>query len=1343
MEFEMISGKKHQLHARFEAPLSITQERVWFLSELNRGCSLFHTALAVRFEGMVDVAILKGALGAVVERHQALRSTLLLNKKSRPLQVIHLGKTVELATTELSPSKGEREAELGRLIADLAAHPFDLVHEFPWRATLLKLTPDEHVLLFVAHRMFFDVYSKAIFCRDLATSYRAFAQGYNSALPALPIEYTDHVSAQRQYMGSEALKSDLAYWKQKLSGLRSPELPTDRPRPAVQSFRAAQESFVFGQPLSEQLQTLCRENSISMSCLLLSAFKTLLYRYTGEEDIAVGWAVSGRRQEELEGLIGCFENTLVLRSDLSGNPHFTELLDRLNRTSTEGLQHQDVPFATLVKEFAPGLDRSRSPLVQITFAHESVTSVYEFPTLTVNAAEVPILTTEFDLTLRTFDTSQGLSASLEYSVDLFDAVTIRRMLGHFETLLHGIASEPAQRIFDLRMLTDAETHQLLVEWNDTQKDYPTDRCVHELFQAQVERSPDSIAIACGNRELTYRELNSRANQIAHYLRNHGVGPEVLVGICAKRSLDMVVGLIGILKAGAAYVPLDPAYPEERLAFVLKDAQVSLLLTEQQLINTLPSCDGLPRLGLDSDWNLFAKQKDTDPQPLTTSKNLAYVIYTSGSTGTPKGVAIEHLSVTTFLCWAHGAFTREDLTGVLASTSICFDLSVFELFAPLTCGGKVILAENALALPSLPQWNEVRLVNTVPSVIAELVRMNAIPSSVRIINLAGEPLSTTLVQQIYRGSSVNRVYDLYGPSEDTTYSTFALRTPDGPKTIGRPISNTQVYILDGHMNPVPIGIPGRLYIGGDGLARGYLNRPDLTAEKFIPDTFSGKPGARLYNTGDLARYLPDGNIDFLGRIDNQVKVRGFRIELGEIEAVLCQHPAVREAAAVVREDTPNQKSLVAYVTSGNQQSSLSLELRRYLETKLPPYMVPSAIVTIDGLPLTPNGKVDRRALPAPAQRTGLAQSAVPPRTAAEKTLGRIWATLLKTDQIGIHDNFFELGGDSLLALRLLNAVNKQFHKEVPLTAVFQAPTIEQLAKQIAPDKTLPTWSSLYAIQPHGPNPPFVWIHGENSDAVLPRYLGPDQPLYGVRHQSEDGRAARYRNILDIAKHYLTEIRMAQPHGPYFLGGYCIGGAIAFEIAQQLKKSDEDVRLVVMLEPATLVAPELDGTQNAKSFTDKIYQHWGRLSSLPAREKALYVFRRGAARITEKATKASYNTSLALGRPISPAIRRQYIVDIYEDAMTHYVPEIYPGRLTIIRVPGTPRAHEWERFASEGADDYVISGTHRGILMEPHVHQWAEIIRAATARAQADHKTRRQVNIVPPMFDRVHSVSHQHD
>jgi amino acid adenylation domain-containing protein len=623
------------------------------------------------------------------------------------------------------------------------------------------------------------------------------------------------------------------------------------------------------------------------------------------------------------------------------------------------------------------------------------------------------------------------------------------MARHFETLLQAIVARPDERLSSLPLLSAQERQQLLVEWNDTGEAYSQEGVLHQLFEQQAERTPDAGAIVFDEEKVTYAELNRRANQLAHHLRAHGVGPDALVGVLLERSVEMVVGLLGILKAGAAYVPIDPTYPPERIAFMLDDANVSVILTRQHFAARLP--EGRARvLCLETAGDALARESVENPAHVATPLHLAYVIYTSGSTGTPKGVAIEHRSVVAFLAWAVAAFPPDALNGVLASTSICFDLSVFEIFAPLSCGGRMILAENALHLPSIVAAPEVTLVNTVPSAMAELVRSQAVPPAVRVVNLAGEALSNRLAQSIYEQANVERVFNLYGPSEDTTYSTWTLvgKGTQSEPTIGRPISNTRVYVLDEKMEVVPVGVAGELYIGGSGLARGYLNRPGMTAERFVPDPFSDEPGARLYRTGDVVRYRAEGSLKFVGRIDHQVKVRGFRVEPGEVEARLRQHESVREAFVVAREDTPGEKRLVAYLVASPETILLVDELREYLKERLPHYMIPSAFVTLDALPLTPHGKLDRKALPAPElDATKAGARFVAPRSALEEMIADIWSEILGVRQVGVESNFFDLGGHSLLATRVVSRLRERCGVELPLRVLFESPTVAAVARYV--------------------------------------------------------------------------------------------------------------------------------------------------------------------------------------------------------------------------------------------------------------------------------------------------------
>ncbi|MEG4999076.1 amino acid adenylation domain-containing protein [Microcoleus sp. B4-D4] len=903
----------HRISRNQDLPLSFSQQQLWFLCQLAPDTPFYNEPITIRLPGSVNIAVLERSISEIIKRHEILRTTFAL-VNGQPVMVIQDAFNFALPVVNLEElPETERETEALRLATLEAKQPFDLTTGPLLRGTLMQLGEADYRLFLTVHHIVIDAVSLySVLLKELAELYTAFALGLRSPLPELPIQFADFAYWQRQWLQGEVLENQLRYWKQQLADLPTLQLPTDRMRSPMQSFRGARQCLALPMSLTEMLKDLSRREGVTLFMTLMAAFQTLLCRYTGQTDIPMGTVANIRNRQELEGMIGYFLNTLVLRTDLSGNPSFKELLVRVREVTLGAYAHQEVPFQKLVEEIQPERNLSHNPLFQVAFVLEP--PLVEMDEWKISQLDVDTGAAKFDLYLELDERPSGIIGRLEYNTDLFDAATITRMLGNFQTLLESIVANPEQKISELPLLTEFERQQLAA-WNHTETDYRKDACIHQLFEEQVELTPDAIALVFEDEQLTYQELNQRANQLAYHLRNLGVGPEVLVGICVERSLEMVVGLLGILKAGGAYVPLDPAYPPERLAFMLEDASVPVLLTQARLVESIPKHQGRI-VCLDTDWEIIERQSEANLISEVKLDNLAYVIYTSGSTGRPKGVAIQHHNTVAFLDWAKQVFTPEDLAGVFASTSICFDLSVFELFVPLSWGGKVILAENALHLPRLSAAHDVTLINTVPSAIAELLRMEGIPSSVRIVNLAGEPLQNKLVQQVYQYNTVQQIFNLYGPSEDTTYSTYTLVKKGGeePPSIGRPIANTQVYLLDAQKQPVPIGIPGELYIGGAGLARGYLNRPDLTADRFILNPFSHQQGDRLYKTGDLARYLPDGNIEFLGRIDQQVKIRGFRIELGEIEAVLSQHPDVRESVVIKREDASGNQRLVAYIVS---------------------------------------------------------------------------------------------------------------------------------------------------------------------------------------------------------------------------------------------------------------------------------------------------------------------------------------------------------------------------------------------------------------------------------------------
>jgi len=1097
--------------------LSFAQQRLWFLDRLRPGSAAYNMPAALHVTGRVDMTILQQSLDEVVRRHKMLRTTFAA-VEGRPVQVIAPALTLppliplvprpkplvlwprdkgdwgfgprdqRLPIVDLwELSDTEREAETRRLTSEEAQQPFDLAQGPLLRMVLLRLDEEEHVLLMTMHHIISDGWSVGILVQEIATLYQAFTTGEPSPLPELSIQYTDFAVWQREWLQGEVLEKQLGYWKQQLAGAPTAlELPTDRPRPPLQSYHGACQYFVFPRSLTEELKVLSQREGGTLFMTLLAAFKTLLYRYTGQEDILVGSPIANRNRAEIEELIGFFVNTLVLRTDLGGNPSFRELSGQVREVTLGAYAHQDLPFEMVVDELQPERNLSHSPLFQVMFVLQNMPmQPLTLPGLTLTPLDTDSGTAKFDLTLFMVETDQGLRGTVEYNTGLFDATTISRMMGHFQTLLEGIVADPEQRICNLPLLPEAEQHQLLVEWNDTEMDYPQDRYIHELFEAQVERMPDAVAVVfpstspraealkaegSGHGEdqrLTYRELNRRANQLAHHLQALGVGPEVLVGICVERSLEMVVGLLGILKAGGAYLPLDPTHPRSRLALMLADTRAPVLLTQERLMGNLPE-HGAQVVCLDADWKNIAQESDENPISKTTASNLAYVIYTSGSTGKPKGTLISHYNVVRLFeatnHWFH--FDERDVWTLFHTYA--FDFSVWELWGALLYGGRLVVipflvSRSPEVFYDLLCREQVTVLNQTPSAFRQLIWTEeslgaAEDLALRLVIFGGEALELNSLRPWYErhgdGDQCPQLVNMYGITETTVHVTYRplaasdLGTAPG-SVIGGPIPDLQVYILDEHLQPVPIGVPGEVHVGGAGLSRGYLNRPGLTAERFIPNPFSDKPGACLYKSGDLGRYLPDGDVEYLGRIDHQVKIRGFRIELGEIETVLSQDPAVRETVVLAHEDEPGDTRLVAYVVPGDRQGPAVDELRRFLQKNLPDYMVPSAFVTLEALPLTPSGKVDRRALPAPdGTRPELETAYVSPRSEAERTIAAIWEEVLRVEQVGVNDNFFDLGGHSLLVVQVHSRLMGTFKREFPMTDMFRHTTVAGLAQYLS-------------------------------------------------------------------------------------------------------------------------------------------------------------------------------------------------------------------------------------------------------------------------------------------------------
>jgi len=1077
--FETIDISLDNTHSNLEEgvfllPLSFTQQRMWFMEKLQPEKCLYNLSFPTCLEGLVNVHALERSFNTIIQRHETLRTTFTV-VDGQPMQVVSQCQRIELPIIDLrQSSQVEQTAKVDELIKENAQQFFDLNAGPLLRVGLIQLEDTKSILLFTAHHIVFDGWSIGVFLRELEGFYDAFCNGKSFILPDLPIQYGDFAVWQRDRLQGKILESHASYWKEKLSGtLPILELPCDRIRPKIQTYAGAVKSFALPKSLSKALLDLAQQENSTLFMVLLTTFNILLHRYSGQEDLLVGTPIANRNQAEIEGLIGVFINTLVLRNNLSGNPTFRELLTQVRQTTLEAYTHQDFPFEKMIEELQLDRELGQSPLFQamLVLQNQPIDDL-KLTNLSLSPIEFENPISQFDLTLSLAETAQGLIGRLEYSTDLFDQSTIVRIIGHFQTLLEGIIANPDISISQIPLITKPECQQLIQDWSNSQCNLALpSNTINQLFESQVEKKPDSIAAIFNDQQLSYQQLNQRSNEVADYLKKIGLRPGVLVGIYLDRSLDMVAGILGILKAGGAYVPLDPSHPFERLQLILDDAQLRVVLTQTSLLPELKqNQEKTNRLLID----LHSLEEVVNcevpllaPSGSTLSSDLAYVIYTSGSTGKPKGVQITHHSVVNFLTSIQRQLNLSGDETFLAVTTIAFDISILEIFLPLTIGATLVLAnsenaKNGVRLMEMLTRFEIDIMQATPTTWQMLLNSGwqGMPNFKALCG--GEALSKELAVQLLKQGI--DLWNMYGPTETTIWSTLCQIDQDFQTiSIGRPIDNTEVYILDSHLNPVPIGVPGELLIGGHGLAKGYLNRPDLTAAKFIQHPFSPVPEARLYKTGDLVRYMPNGVIEYIGRNDSQVKIRGYRIELGEIEAVIQQYPAVEMAIVMVSEYAINDKRLVAYVVINKLDETLPEQdlvwedqLQIYLKEKLPSYMVPTDWAILDALPLTPNGKINRKLLPKVNDlrpRNGKKQEL--PKTDLEKSIVDIWEKALKRAQISVQDNFFDLGGHSLLVIQVHDSLSKDLNVDVDLLDLFKYPTVQTLANYLSnkPSKLL--------------------------------------------------------------------------------------------------------------------------------------------------------------------------------------------------------------------------------------------------------------------------------------------------
>jgi amino acid adenylation domain-containing protein len=1408
-------------------PLSHGQLGLWFLSQLDPASAAYNLFFPARIRSRLDVPAFHRALQTLIERHPSLRTTF-EQHDGEPRQRVHppspptplpsgergvdfsplspLGRGVGgegADVLHVHDAASWSEDVLHARVEEEAYRPFDLERGPLVRMHLFSRSPEDHIFLITAHHIIGDFWSLVLLMEEMQDLYPGECAGAPQTLPPPAAHYRDFVRWQAEMLAGAEGEGPWSYWEKQLAGVAPVlELPTDRPRPPRFTSRGSAVACRIEPELTRRLKALAAAEGVTPYTVLLATFQVLLGRHSGQDDFVIGSPFAGRSRPEFERVVGYFINMLPLRAKLSADPTFRELLHQTGATVLEALQHQDYPFPLLVERLNLPRDPSRPPLVQASFtlekAHRPVgIGCWSF---FLPQAEVRLnvsgmhaepyrlehRTCQMDLEMVLEEGDGTIYGMLRYNADLFDEETIARLADHYRVLLEGAINDPGRRLSELPLLTPAEENRLLYEWNDTHADYPRDLCLHHLFEQQAARTPEAIALRFGEQTVRYAELDAWANRLAGMLRQRGVGPDILVALCLERSPEMIAAILGVLKAGGAYVPLDPASPAERLRTILADTRAPVLLTQHRLANRLSElqtqvvCVDEPLDGerpASAGW--YGTHQPADAGRSPHPSDLAYVIYTSGSTGRPKGVMIEHRAICNTICWhLHALSVRPD-DRLLLLVPYVFDASLSIIFPALAAGAELVLGapgeerDPARILERIRR-DRATILPLPPRLLWLMLdeRLREAGRSLRWVYSGGEAMPPDLPARLFELVDVP-LYNLYGPTETAIdASWWACRRGDNRSNIpiGRPIANVQVYVLDQRRRPVPIGVPGELYVGGTGLARGYLNDPQLTAERFVPDPFRAAPGARLYRTGDRCRWLADGSLEFLGRLDHQVKLHGRRIEIGEIETLLAMHPAVRESAVIVHGAEGDSQRLVAYVSArAGEGLPTAPVLRRYLQERLPEYMVPSAFVLLPSLPHTPTGKVDRKALPAPLAERPASHPFVAPRTPLEEYLAGLWRDLLGVQKIGVLDNFFELGGTSIQGAVLINRVQEKLGQQVYTVALFDSPTIAGLAHYLtelcpdtiraqfgaesllhdhpSPPTPLPSGERgeqsaplsplgrgvggegktrsnnlLVALQPNGTRPPCFLVHPPGGIVVcyqaLAHRLGDDRPFYGIRSRGLHGETELPATLEEMAAEYVAAIRTVQPQGPYYLGGWSMGGIVAYEMAQQLREQGQSIGLLALLDTTipwnAANAPYAeDAYQSAREYGLDITLE--ELDRLGPEEQLPYLWDH-----VRKLGLVDDDTPLPLVQQILDDLKRLFHAHIQLGGA--YALRPYPGRLTLFRPSESPVLvatapdRNWGKLAA-AVDVHFVPGQHHTMVKEPHVQMLAEQLRQCLQQAES--------------------------